>query len=198
MRNLTITSLLMLVLSVGHAQVNKCTVGGRTVYQQEPCAGAEQSGRRTNLGAPLSGTGNTTAGAQLLWPGVEFGMPPSDVLRLVPGSRGDSGSVTLKGFRFAEKTFDVQFSFQSDRLVQIHLGDTVFMEPNAAVRSSFDRLVATLSRTYGEPLSKNVEERGSGLRGEAVWKRPGSEVTVTISAVTKDQSMILFNFFSRK
>lgn len=198
MHKLIIAASLTLVLSVSHAQVYKCTVGGRTVYQQDPCAGAEQGGRRSNVEAPSSRAGYTTGGTQLLWPGVEFGMPPSDILRLVHGSRKDGGNVTLKDFRFAEKKFDVQFSFQSDRLVQVHLGDTVFMEPNAAVRSSFDRLVATLRRTYGEPSSQNVEEPWSGLRGEAVWKRSGSEITVTISPVTKDQSMILFNFFSRK
>jgi hypothetical protein len=49
-----------------------------------------------------------------------------------PSSR--VGNVTLKGFRFSEKKFDVQFGFQSNRLVQVHHGDTISMEPNAAVR----------------------------------------------------------------
>lgn len=198
MRNWLTASLLLLATSASHAQVYTCTVGGITAYQQVPCAGDLKKGQQATVNAVPGSAGSQSAAAPLPWPGLDFGMPVSEVLRRIPGSREDHGAVTLKGFVFSGKTFDVQFGFKSDRLAQVHLGDTVFMEPNAAVRQSFDRLVATLRRIYGEPASQSVEELSWGLRGEASWKRPGSEVKVTISPVTRDQSMILFNYFGRK
>ena len=123
-------------------------------------------------------------------------MTRAELLRLVPGSREVHGSVTLENFRYAEKTFNVQFSFKSDRLDQAHLSDAVSMEPNAATRQSFEKLVATLRGSYGEPQSRNVEERASGLYGEAVWRKGGSEITVSIVPSTQHHSTILFNFFA--
>lgn len=165
------------------------------MYQQVPCAGDVGKGQQATVNAVPGSAGSQSAAAPLPWPGLDFGIDPG-VWR-VSGSREDHGAVILKGFVFSGKTLDVQFGFKSDRLVQVHLGDTVFMEPNAAVRQSFDRLVATLRRIYGEPASQSVE----APRGECAGKlpeRPGSEVKVTISPVTREQSMILFNYFGRK
>jgi hypothetical protein len=136
--------------------------------------------------------------AQLLWPKVEYGMSTKEVLSLVTGSRIDRSAVQLDGFRYAGRTFNVRFEFGSDRLVQVHLDDVVSMEANAVTRQSFDKLVAALRKTYGEPVSNTVEERTSGLYGEAVWRQSGSEITLTISPRTQLHSAILFNFFSRK
>ncbi|OGB21031.1 MAG: hypothetical protein A3I66_18795 [Burkholderiales bacterium RIFCSPLOWO2_02_FULL_57_36] len=186
----------MSLSTAGYAQVHKCTVDGRMVYQQELCAGTGQSGRVTHVAAaPSGGESTPTASTPLLWPGVEFGMTRPEVLRLVPGSTEHRGSVKLEGFRYAAKTFNVQFGFKSDRLVQAHLGDVVFMELNAATRQAFDRLVTTVSRTYGQPVSQSVEGRASGLYGKALWRRGRSEITVDISPITQHHSTILFNFF---
>jgi hypothetical protein len=196
MHQVALGSVLVLLSTVGYAQVHKCSVDGKTVYQQEPCVGTGQTGREPYMVAPSGRSGTTTNSVQLLWPKVEYGMTRADVLRLVPGSREDRGTVTLENHRYADRTFNVRFGFKSDRLDQVHLGDAVSMELNAATRQSFERLVATLRGTYGEPHSKNVEERKSGLYGEAVWRKGSSEITVTISPSTQHHSTILFNFFA--
>lgn len=195
MHKSALASVFIFLSTAGHAQVHKCNVDGRTVYQQEPCAGAEQSDPAPDMTPPAGGAGTAAVPSPLLWPKVEFGMTRAEVLRLVPGSSEHRDSVTLEGFRYAEKTFNVQFGFKSDRLVQVHLDDVVSMELNAATRQAFDRLVTTVSQTYGQPVSQSIEERASGLYGEALWRRGRSEITATISPSTQHHSTILFNFF---
>lgn len=196
MQRARLALVLMFLSGDGYAQVHKCIVDNRTVYQQEPCAGGGPSAGAPDMAvAPSGGAGSAIASAPLPWPGVEFGMTRSEVLRRVPGSSEHRGSVTLEGFRYADKVFNVRFGFRADRLVQVHLGDVVFMELNPTTRQAFERLVTTVSRTYGQPVSQYVEERASGLRGEALWRRGRSEITATISPSTQHHSTILFNFF---
>jgi len=145
---------------------------------------------------PSGNASEATASTLALWPGVEFGMTSQEVLRLVPGSNEHRGSVWLEGFNYAEKTFNVQFGFKSDRLVQVHLDDVVSMELNAVTRKAFDRLVATVSQTFGQPVMQSIEERWSGLSGKALWRRGRSEITANISPSTQHHSTILFNFFA--
>lgn len=186
----------MLLSTAGYAQVHQCTVDGRTVYQQEPCAGAVQIDSAHNMSPPPPGdTDTATTSPPLLWPGVEFGMTRAQVLRLVPGSSEHRDSVKLEGFRYAEKLFNVQFGFESDRLIQVHLSDAVSMELNEITHKAFDRLVATVSQTYGQPVAHSVENRTSGLYGHALWRRGLSKITMDITPSTQHHSTILFNFF---
>lgn len=196
MRKVSLALVFIFLSTTGYAQVYTCTVDGSTVYQQAPCAGVGKPASASDTATAASRSADkATAPTPLLWPGVEFGMTRPEVLRLVPGSSEHRPSVTLEGFRYAEKTFNVQFGFKSDRLVQVHLDDVVPMELNADTRQAFDRLVATVSRTYGQPVSQRIDERASGLYGEALWRWGGSEITVNITPSTQHHSTILFNFF---
>ncbi|MCL1961953.1 MAG: hypothetical protein FWG56_09330 [Desulfovibrionaceae bacterium] len=192
MHKAVIALIFMALSTAGHAQVHKCKVGARTVYQQDPCPKAIQAAPKR-----AAASGAAAAPTQLPWPGVEYGMSRAEVLRLVAGSREGRGDVRLEGFRYGGRTFDVEFRFKSDRLTQVHLSDAVFMQPNAATRQAFEQFAATLRQTYGKPFSQSVDEGASGLQGEAVWRKGGAEITLAISPTTQDQSTILFNFFAK-
>jgi hypothetical protein len=195
MQRLSLALVFMVLSTTGYAQeVYKCTVDGRTIYQQKPCAGDEQTAL-TPRAALSGGAGTASVSPPTLWPGVEFCMTRPEVLGMIPGSSEQRGSVILEGIRYAERSFDVQFGFTSDRLVQVHLSDSVAMELNSTTRQAFDRLVSTVSQTYGQPVSQSVEERASGLYGRALWRRGRSEITASIVPSTQQHSTILFNFF---
>jgi len=138
------------------------------------------------------------AHAQHLWPKLQYGMTPADALRTVPGSvPAADGAAELEGFRIADRKFRVRFEFRSNRLVQVHLRETVFMEPNERTRLNFDKVVNALRQVQGAETYRHVESEPSGLSGEAGWRKGDAETVVTISPSTQNHSTILINFFYR-
>jgi len=138
------------------------------------------------------------AHAQHLWPKLQYGMVPADVLRVVPGTVSTrDGAVELESYPIADRKFRVRFEFRLSRLVQVNLRDTVTMELNERTRRSFDKIIAVLRQTHGNEDYRHVESESSGLSGEAGWRKGDSEVVVNISPSTQSHSTILVNFFFR-
>jgi hypothetical protein len=144
------------------------------------------------------------ATAQQLWGNVQYGMSPNEVSRLVPGSKpiakgspnvhGSQSAVEVESYPFAGKTFKVSFLFLSDRLTQVHLADTTYMEANESTRGAFERISNTLRQTYGKEASRRLESRQSGLFGDAEWIQGNTKISVSIIPMTQHHSSIVINY----
>ena len=186
--------------SFAYGQTYKCKVASvAIIYQGSPCSNSEEIGlfHPDKVSHPQNKAEDFLAN-------IPFGISPAEALRQLPESKPAAGNnhtadgselaVEIENYPFAGKKFRMGFLFLSNRLTQVHLSDTAYMEANDSTRSAFESISNTLRQLYGNETSSNLESRRSGLFGSAEWVRGNTRISLDIIPMTQYNSTIVINY----
>ena len=179
-----------------NAQVFKCEVGGKIVYQQQACQGAATS---VQLASKAPANPN-------LWTDLKAGMTVDEVKRLVPQTQAAKSSSLRNGAKallsvapvnFAGVDFEPNFYFLDDKFHRVNFSGPMAND-NASNKQAFDKLVDQLRKRYGSPATHEVKDSPSGLSARADWQIPSGEVWLVVLAVGPRTSLFNFGYLPKQ
>ncbi|MFG5775639.1 hypothetical protein ACFIQF_01050 [Comamonas sp. J-3] len=182
--------------ALGNAQVFKCEVGGKIVYQQQACQGAATSVQLANK-APANPN---------LWTDLKAGMTVGEVKRLVPQAQtgnsdtlrnGAKALLTVAPVSVVGLDFSPNFFFLGDKFHRVNFSGPMGND-NASNKRAFDKLVDTLRQRYGSPATHEVKDTPAGLSARADWQIAAGEVWLVVVPVGPQRSLFNFGYLPKQ
>jgi len=144
-----------------------------------------------------------SAQAQSLWGETTVGMTPSEVIKIVEGSRliqdgstletGAKELARLDDLRVVKELFKVRFYFIDDQLTQVTLNLTKerSFPLNLLI---FQSLTDVLSSKYGKAISRNIDSRTRLKTAYAHWVSDGTNINLQVIAVDDTPTSLNLNY----
>lgn len=194
--SLLLCSAAALVPAVANAQVFKCEVGGKVVYQQQPCQGAASS---VQLASKAPAQPN-------VWTDLKAGMTMGEVKRLVPQTQSGNGSslkngakalLTVAPVSVAGLDFEPNFFFLGDKFHRVNFSGPMGND-NASNKQAFDKLLDIFRKRYGNPATQEVKDSPNGLSARADWQIATGEVWMVVVPVGPGKSLFNFGYLPKQ
>lgn len=162
--------------------------------------------RRTMVGflVALCGLVSTSAWAQSLWQGTEYGMTVAQVQAVVPGVTIPEKGSTLTGgavellrlsnIEVVRKPFDAKFFFKDERLVQVSLTLNEKLPFDSARIRAYDSLLEALRAKYGPELTSKNDKIGMLKSMDASWMSGRTNINLMLMGVADSPAILNVNY----
>lgn len=185
---------LLLAAPIAHAQIYKCTGGGKTSFQSMPCS--VEAGM-------TPATLNARDMQQYPWSGLRAGMSVDEVRLLVPGatavkpgSRLSNGAEAKlqKPVMVGGVQFKAKYYFLNGRYYQVNVGRDVTAYGNSEVRVDYEKVEPMMLRIFGKPDSQTpLGLTNQGMKGRIEWEgKQNFRAWAAIIPVTPHQATMTF------
>lgn len=183
----------LLHAGAAQAQVYKCHVAGKVLFQDKPCQSGD-SGQQ--VAARKAGP--------LPWSGLERGMTVEQVLAVQPrlkplgnesGKRlfnGAQARLYQPGVQLAGQTLQADYYFLGGTLYQIML--SLDIQDNSSTTKNFEQMEKALAALWGKPAKRELKDSHDGLYGKAEWHLPGGHSgQIVVVPITRGTSLMNVN-----